>query len=119
MRRSFFTPIVTEQGAEWILTIQYVDVDDEPVDLAGYSARMHIRRGEEGSLLFELLSTAPSIVLGQNGLITMKLTDDETASIPPSDYADPHVYDLILTDGSGKSEKVIYGTFVNLGNVTT
>lgn len=79
------------------------DADGVPLDLTGYSARMHIRRERQDLLpLFDLSSDAGDIELGGvEGTLVFRIDADATAGAVLLDPdGEGWVYDLLLTDTS-------------------
>lgn len=119
MAKARHYPIVAEQGAEWTLTVLYVDSSGSPIPLSGYTAKMQIRDRHEGSVLIELTDANGKIVLGgAQGTIALKLSGADLLGFVASDHADPHVYDLFVTSGASIPKKVLFGPFINTRAVT-
>lgn len=98
------------------------DGDDEPMDLTGYSARMHIRRNiDDADTLFDLTSegASPDIVLGgADGSIEFSIAASATDDVPGIDWdGETWVYDLLLSSG-GNVDRVYQGRIVVLPGVT-
>ena len=100
--------IVIFQGATFNQTLFYETGEPSaPVNLTGYSAKMHIRSKPESKALILELSTATGggngrITLGTNGdfttgAINLFISASDTASLSVCQNA---VYDLELTSGS-------------------
>lgn len=85
---------VIVQGADFDDAIAYLDEDDQPVDLTGWSARMQLRSSQPDETVILELQTADSTILlgGTNGVIQFNLTGAQTAVL---DF-DRAVYDLFL-----------------------
>jgi hypothetical protein len=85
--------------------LKWQDANETPVDLTGYSARMHIRSDIDAtSTLIELTTVNQKITFPneEDGEILIKLTAAETAAIT----WDSAVYDLELVSMDGLEEVV-------------
>jgi len=112
-----------EQGTSFLLVLnfEYPDLTDPsgetflPWDLAGFSARMQIRRLiEDTNYMIELTTENSGIELesGEMGEIRLIMTPTQTAAL-----ATDGVYDLELVDGA-EVNKVISGGFTLIPEVT-
>lgn len=105
-----------EQGATFDYTLTWVDQQNTPVNLTGYTARMQFRPGTPDNPTVALELTSPvsggvGITLGgAAGTIRLQATAALTAALT----AVPHSYDLELTDGAGVVTRLIRG----IANVT-
>lgn len=101
------------QGSTFVYTVTYVDpdLDDAPIDITGYSARMHIRlRIADTTTIYEADSE-----LG--GDITIDpLVGKVTLKVPAAVTAQwtfkKAVFDLEIVDGSGDVTRLVKGTIV-------
>ncbi len=84
--------LIIDQGTDYSTTITLTDDEDNVVTLAGYTANAQIRKTYSSS---NSVSFSTEITEAQ-GVITLSLTDAQTANITPGRY----VYDVILTTGS-------------------
>jgi hypothetical protein len=84
--------LTIDQGTDYSTTITLTDEEDGVVNLTGYTANAQLRKtySSSNSVTF---TTAVSDI---QGLVTLSLTDTQTANITPGRY----VYDVILTTGS-------------------
>lgn len=102
--------IVCDQGSTFVREIELMDSDETPYNLAGYTARMQVRREVDatGNPLIELTTVNGRIVLyPTTGIIELKLSPSETASLARGGY-----YDLeIVQTSTGKVFKVLRGEF--------
>ena len=91
-------------------------IDGDPVDLAGYSAEMHIREKINSNVItVDLNTTNGGIDLGtDDGSITVNISATETESIFPKDY----VYDIELTSSGGEVYRLLEGKFIVTPGVT-
>lgn len=105
-----------DQGADWAVTIAWTDSEGEPVDLDGYTARLHMRPGKRGEAVAELDNgEGQGITLGpEPGSITLALSAAETAELPPA-LLD---YDLVMTSPEGAVKRLIQGV-VNVSEGVT
>ena len=88
--------LLVQQGSTFSRTLSW-QIDGEPVDLRGYTARMQIRtvqvNTKPAKLLDNLTSTNGGLVIdGPSGSITISMNALSTSRLP----AGSHVYDLEL-----------------------
>jgi hypothetical protein len=106
--------IICEQGATFtrILELQRPDPDDSTqyivYPLTGHTARMQVRRTIESSTSLITLTTENGGISlnGADGLITIYMTDEQTASLTSSG-----VYDLEIISAAGVVSRVVQGSF--------
>lgn len=84
--------LIIDQGTDYSTSITLTDDDDNVVNLAGYTANAQIRKTYSSS---NSVTFSTSVVEAQ-GVITLSLTDTQTANIVPGRY----VYDVIITTGN-------------------
>ena len=111
--------IVIFQGATFNQTLFYETGEPSaPVDLSGYSAKMHIRSKPESKALILELSSDPSngrIILNDStGSIQLLISASDTASLSVCDKA---VYDLELTTGA-VTTRILQGNVIISPEVT-
>jgi len=89
--------IVAEQGATFLLALLWTDSNDDPIDLTGYTARMHVRHVPNAStFVVELTTENGRITLGGTaGTIGLSIDAEATAELSPGEF----VYDLEMVDG--------------------
>jgi hypothetical protein len=105
--------MTVEQGTTWskVFTWQVKDNNHfQPVNLAGYTARMHVRRRiTDANFIIALTTTNGAITLGgAAGTISLALTAEQTAALPAGAF----VYDLEIVNPSGVVERLLKGTFL-------
>lgn len=106
------------QGATWrhTLTWKTGDVEPQPVDLTGYSARMKAcRRNSTNATPFIALTTENGGITlgGSEGTITLQLSAQATAALNENG-----VYDLELEDGNGVVTRLLMGSIVISKEIT-
>lgn len=108
--------LMLPQGATWSLSLTWRDSDDDPVNLAGYSAAMQVRRSYRSTSPAVLsLSSGSGITLGgAAGTIEVSVAAGTTEDISTGKY----VYDLELTSGGGQVTRLIEGTITVTPEVT-
>ena len=109
--------IVIFQGATFNQTLFYETGEPSaPVNLSGYTAKMHIRsKPESKALILELSTTNGRIVLNETtGSIRLFISASDTASLSVCDKA---VYDLELTTGS-ITTRILQGNVIISPEVT-
>lgn len=99
--------IEIEQGATFRMLLQWLDSNESPVDLSGYTARMQIRRTHSSNVtLAEATTEDGRIVLsGATGFVTVVLPAEATAAIK----GESAVYDLELESADGFVTRLIEG----------
>lgn len=105
-----------EQGTTWHRRITWL-IDDDPVDLTAYSARLQVRSHvRAGTTILSLTSAVGGGLTlgGVAGTIDVDLTATATAALTPGLY----VYDLELVDGSGTVTRLLEGTVQVTAEVT-
>jgi hypothetical protein len=106
--------MLVEQGTTWNKTFTWKVKDNagnfQPVNITGYTARMHVRRRITDANFIVALTTANSAIIlgGAAGTITLSLDAAATAALP----AGPWVYDLEVINPSGVVERLLKGTFL-------
>lgn len=97
--------IVIEQGSDYELSWQVVDVDGEPQDVDGWSADMQVRSSADATEV--LVDLAGRLTLGESS-VSLSLPGNVS-----SDFTWRHgLYDLELTEPSGAVHRVSQGRFV-------
>jgi hypothetical protein len=109
--------LLVMQGSTFSRTISW-QIDGEPVDLTGYTARMQIRTVQVNTkpqrLLYSLTSENGKLLVDrQNGSITMSIDAVNSATLP----AGSHVYDLELVTGD-YVQRLVQGRFDVSAEVT-
>jgi tRNA A37 threonylcarbamoyltransferase TsaD len=105
------------QGATFNQTLFYETGEPSaPVNLAGYTAKMHIRsKPESKALILELSTTNGRIVLNEaTGSIRLTISASDTASLSVCDKA---VYDLELYNGA-VTTRILQGNVIISPEVT-
>lgn len=90
--------ITIEQGATFDPVMTWKDENGTPIDLTGYTARMHIREDiDDATYIRESTTANGEIVLGGiAGTITFAISAEATAALT----FDTGVYDLELVNGN-------------------
>lgn len=107
--------IKAEAGATFLRTIYWKADDGTPVDLTGYSGRMHVRVTRTATeILAELTTEGGEIsISGGDGAVTLQVSATETDTWPAGSY----VYDLEL-EKDGIVTRLVEGNFLVHGAVT-
>lgn len=101
--------IVCDQGSSFTRTLEIKTAEGTVFSLAGYTARMEVRRTLDASSAIVSLTTANERITinGSLGTITLTLSASETAALNQSG-----VYDLeIVKTATGAVHKVVRGEF--------
>ena len=107
--------ISAEQGSDLSFVLTYRDAAGALVNLAGYTARMQVRKNASASAAYLSLADNNGITLGGAlGTITVLVDSASLQAVPAGDY----VYDLILNSNTGLEQKLITGTFGVAGAIT-
>jgi len=109
--------IYIEQGADFELPLVWSDVNKNPVNLTGYSARMQIRENFDSDEYLIALDTGAlgGITLGgATGLVTVEIPANITATFPLM----AAVYDIELISASGSVYRFIQGAALISREVT-
>jgi hypothetical protein len=95
------------QGSTFRKTLTY-KIDEVPVNLSGYSARMQVRETHDASDYIVYLTETSGITLGGSaGTIDILIADSTTANFITGD----HVYDLEIESSGGITDRLIEGRF--------
>ena len=108
--------IIIEQGADWRLVITWKDAEGVPVNLTGYTARMHMREKVEYATPFMSFTTSDSSIVlgGAAGTIQIKASAAVTSTVT----AKEGVYDLELVAPSGDVVRFLEGLVIVSEEVT-
>jgi hypothetical protein len=102
------------QGSTFSKTITY-SIDNVPVDLSGYSARLQVRPTHYSEEIITDLSSSNGITMGASaGTIDLFIAAQETEQFPAGNF----VYDLELESSGGIVSRIIEGTFIVTPEVT-
>lgn len=104
------------QGATLQRTITWTDPAKRPINLSGYTARMHVRATTESNTkVLELTTSNNRITLGgAAGTVSLNVDANTTANLTPGLY----VYDLELVSGGGEVTRLVEGNFNVKAEVT-
>lgn len=107
--------IVADQASTYQLTLTWLDPDNQPVDLTGYSAKMQVRLGyQEPSAIITVSSDDGEIILGGSaGTIAITISAEKMTATTARVY----VYDLRMTVGDTVT-RLIEGNFTVQASVT-
>lgn len=98
---------VCPQGATFKPILIY-KVDNSPVNLTGYTARMQVRESHTSDELIVSLTTDSGITVGgSNGEIEITISASDTSNFTPGD----HVYDLEIISAGGEVYRLLEGRF--------
>ena len=106
---------VCPQGSTFKRTLLYT-IDNVPVDLSGYSARLQVREAYySADPLLSLATSGSGITIsGSSGSISLYVSSTATDSLP----AGTHVYDLELINPSAEVDRLIQGEWTVTPGVT-
>ena len=103
--------IFIDQGADFSITVDVSDANGNQLNLTGYSAAAQMRKTYESSSISATFTTS---IAAADGQVTLTLTDTVTTALSPGRY----VYDLVVTDGSSISTRVVEGQAIVTPGVT-
>lgn len=106
--------IQIDAGATYRLQILHADASDVPVNLTGYSARMHVRDAVESTTTVLALTSASGITITPSaGTLDIVIAASVTKNL-----VGPYVYDLEIESGSGVVDRLIQGAITVNPEVT-
>lgn len=107
--------VTADQGATFTRTIIWKDANDVPINLAGYTARMQVRKDYFSTTASLTLTTENGKITlgGATGSIVLNVSATDMSLLESSSY----VYDLELETG-GVVTRLIQGTFTVNAEVT-
>ena len=103
--------IFIDQGADFSITVDVSDANGNQLNLTGYTAAAQMRKTYESSSISATFTTS---IPAADGQVTLSLTDTVTTALSPGRY----VYDLVVTDGSSISTRVVEGQAIVTPGVT-
>ena len=112
-----FHHFIIEQGATFQKVLTLKDSAGSVINLSGYSgAELDLRLDQDSSSTVATLTTSNGGITngGVAGTLTLLISATDTANLTPGDG----VYDLELTDASGKVDRLLEGTYSIIGNVS-
>jgi hypothetical protein len=102
------------QGSTFERTLTY-KLDNDPVNIFGYSARLQVREFHYSKDFVLSLVDGNGITLGASaGTIDILVDSEDTTNIVPGNY----VYDLELVAPNGSVSRLIEGKFIVTPEVT-
>lgn len=104
------------QGATFGRVLTWKDENATPIDLTGYTARMHIRSSvDDDTIIASLTTENGGITLGgEDGTITLTMSAATTTAIT----ADSGLYDLELVNGGSAVTRLLEGNVIISKEVT-
>lgn len=105
--------ILIEKGATYRQVFQYLDADENAIDLTGWSARMKVRTPDyEGDVVhgFDLDTNASPggiTISAEDGEITVEVSAEDTAAVAADVCRG--VYDIELEDPDGVVVRLVEG----------
>ncbi len=105
--------LVVQAGATWTEQFLYADINENPIDITSWSARMEIRSSVNSeTVIYTLLDSAasplPRLILGgAAGTINLVIEAVDTTPLAVNNSATTLVYGLELYKDDGGVEKVI------------
>lgn len=98
-----YEELTIDQGATFRYQVELKDTSDEsPFDLTGYTATSHMKKNHKSSTITADFLTSVDTT---GGIITISLTDEQTAVLKPGRY----VFDIVLESPLGRVNRVTEG----------
>lgn len=109
--------LVIEKGAKFEKHLTYLDKTKAPIPMAGFTARMQVRKNAQAaSFIIELTTENGGITLNDTtGEIDLYVSGTDTAAITERGNA---VYDLELVDAGSEPIKLVRGTVSFIEEIT-
>lgn len=101
-----------DQGADFNAQITIYDDNNAPWDLNGYTGEAKIRKSYYSSTSVNFVVTFTAV--RTTGTVILDLTSAQTSSLEQGRY----LYDVVLTNASGKKTRVIEGIVTINAGVT-
>ena len=101
--------LIIDQGTDYQTDITLTDLDDNTVNLSGYTANAQIRKTYTSSNAVSFSVTLEEAT----GVVKLALTDTQTANITPGRY----VYDVLLT-ANNVTSRIVEGIVTVTPGVT-
>ncbi len=95
--------LYVDQGSDFNAQITIYDDNNAPWDLTGYTGQAKIRKSYYSSTSVNFTVSFP--VIRTTGIINLDLTSSQTSTLEQGRY----LYDVVITNGSGKKTRVIEG----------
>lgn len=105
-----------DQGAYLTRTMTYLDPDQEPIDLTGFTARMQIRGYPQSEVVWLTLTSESGegiTIGGADGTVVIEITSAQTADITTDGF-----YDIELIAPSGEVDRFLQGAVILSNEVT-
>lgn len=102
--------IIVDQHADFARTFE-IKSAGSVVDLTGYTFEASMREKIQSTTAYDFVVVVQDAA---QGLITMRMTDQETAAVPAGSY----VYDLVMITDSGDRTRLLQGKADVSGGVT-
>jgi len=107
---------ILTQGETFNRVITYTDINNNPINLTGFTGDMMVRSPLGEGVLIEFSTTNGAMVLGGTaGTITLSANSTTTIALP----AVVGNYDLFLTSGAMVASCLLFGAFEIQEAVTT
>lgn len=99
---------VIDQGATWQLVVEYLDSNNNPVNITNYSAALQLRTSPLAKTAALTLTTQNGglTIQGNLGKVSITATATQTTALAPQRY----VYDLEITSPSQVVTRLLEGT---------
>ena len=105
-----YSEIVLEQGSTFTANVTLINSINQYINLTNYTANSQMRKSYASNTAYDF---TVSVIDSANGLLTLSMTSNQTASIKSGRY----VYDVIIKDVNTKT-RVVEGIITVLPSVT-
>ena len=102
------------KGADETFTFQYLDDNDQPIDISGYTAKLQIRDRFGGTLHLTLTNGSGITITGASGQVAVAFTHAQTIAF---DFKHAY-YDLWIISAGSVYTSVAHGKFDVIEAVT-
>ena len=101
-----------DAGAHYFLTVIWVDPDEVPIDMTGYSARMMLKnKYSDTTPLVSLTSASGITITPEEGVIEIVISDENTGTLATTKEG-RGVYDLEVESADGIVTRLLGGEWI-------
>ncbi len=108
------TRLVIQQGTSWAISWPITDESGEPLDLSGFTVRAQVRASKEAGDVLHEFSTEAGNAAAEQSSVTLSLSPAVSSAWSWRNG----VYDVELTDPSGRVARIAEGSVVVSPEVT-
>jgi len=98
-----------DQDSTFAFEVEYLNDDDTPIDLTGYTAKLQVRDQKGGKkLAFTLTHNDGINIMGNTGKMTISFSNVRTNKL----FYPQSSYDLVITDLTGNKTRILEGFLI-------